>query len=169
MIGNALAYAATACLYLAIGGCAVYEGGLHQPRDYSQDQRSTATREQEGSAQDSSPAAEGSPAVQALLNQARALRDEENYPQAAAALERALRIEPRNPAVYAELAEVMLAQGLPDEAENLARRSNSLSAGDAQLRARNWMTIAAAMRARGDNANADAAERRAQQLRNLKR
>jgi len=57
--------------------------------------------------------------------------------QAAASLERALRIEPRNPRLWHELARVRLRQGDGAQAANLAARSNSFAGSDAQLRAAN--------------------------------
>jgi predicted Zn-dependent protease len=61
--------------------------------------------------------------------------------QAAASLERALRIEPRNPRLWHELARVRLRQGDAVQAANLAARSNSFAGSDAQLRAANQSII----------------------------
>ncbi len=60
---------------------------------------------------------------------------------AAASLERALRIEPRNPRLWHELARVRLLQGDRVQAETLAARSNTYAAGDAELRAANQRLI----------------------------
>jgi predicted Zn-dependent protease len=76
---------------------------------------------------------------------------------AAAALERALRIEPRNPRLWQELARVRLKQGDYAQAESVAARSNSWAGGDNRLRAENWRLIAQAREARGDTAGAQAA------------
>lgn len=76
---------------------------------------------------------------------------------AAAALERALRLEPRNPRLWQELARVRFKQGEYAQAESLAARSNSWAGGDRQLRAENWRLIAQAREARGDAAGAKAA------------
>lgn len=166
MLGNSLAYAAASCLFMAIGGCAVFQGSVSQP------QPATSQPATEGTRQDyevgSSPDHKASgPAVVALMKQAEQYLGEEQYQQAAAALERARRIEPKNPVIYSQLAAVMLAQEQPEAAENLARKSNSLAGRWPSLEARNWMTIARALRARGENASADAAERRANQLKKL--
>ena len=56
---------------------------------------------------------------------------------AAASLERALRIEPRNPRLWQELARVRLQQGDFVQAEQLAQRSNSWAGSDSALRAEN--------------------------------
>ncbi|MGW8183786.1 MAG: tetratricopeptide repeat protein, partial [Burkholderiales bacterium] len=69
----------------------------------------------------------------------------------------ALRLEPRNPRLWQELARVRLKQGEYAQAESLAARSNSWAGGDRQLRAENWRLIAQAREARGDAAGARAA------------
>jgi tetratricopeptide (TPR) repeat protein len=82
---------------------------------------------------------------------------------AAASLERALRIEPRNPRLWQELARVRLKQGDYAQAESTAARSNSWAGSDNALRADNWRIIAHARNARGDAEGArvalEAAER----------
>jgi Tfp pilus assembly protein PilF len=76
---------------------------------------------------------------------------------AAASLERALRIEPRNPRLWQELARVRLKQGQYAQAESVAARSNSWAGTDSALRADNWRLIAEAREARGDAEGARAA------------
>jgi predicted Zn-dependent protease len=80
---------------------------------------------------------------------------------AAAALERALRIEPENPALWHQLAQVRLAAGEPGRAERLAIRSNQLAGEQPRLVRANWQLIAEARRLRGDQAGAAAARDRA--------
>ena len=67
---------------------------------------------------------------------------------AAASLERALRIEPRNPRLWHELAQVRLRQADYTQAESLAARSNTYAGSDAELRAANQKIIAEARAAR---------------------
>ena len=62
-------------------------------------------------------------------------------PSAAASLERALRIEPRNPRLWQQLARVRLQQGDYAQAESTALRSNSFAGSDAGLRAENQQII----------------------------
>ena len=81
--------------------------------------------------------------------------------KAAASLERALRIEPRNAGIWYDLAQVRLHQHQYQQAESLATKSNSLAAGDNKLRARNWRLIAVSRRALGNNVGADEAEAQA--------
>jgi len=81
---------------------------------------------------------------------------------AAASLERALRISPRDPMVWHRLALVREQQGRYGQAEELAAKSNSLADGlETQLMRDNWQLIARCRRAVGDLAGARAAEARA--------
>jgi Flp pilus assembly protein TadD len=50
-----------------------------------------------------------------------------DYDRAAATLERAIRIDPRDPTLWVALGEVRLAQGRPDLAESLAIKAESLA------------------------------------------
>jgi len=96
-------------------------------------------------------------AIAGLLDGARADAASGRLASAAASLERALRIEPRNPRLWQELARVRLKQGEYAQAESTAARSNSWAGGDSALRAENWRLIAQAREARGDAAGARAA------------
>ena len=89
-------------------------------------------------------------AIAGLLDSARADAAAGRLPNAAASLERALRIEPRNPRLWQELARVRLRQGDYTQAENLAQRSNTWGGADNRLRAENWSLIAQSRQARGD-------------------
>jgi tetratricopeptide (TPR) repeat protein len=96
-------------------------------------------------------------AVAGLVETARADAASGNLAGAAASVERALRIEPRNPRLWHELARVRLKQGQYAQAENIAARSISLAGDDRALRAENWRLIAESRRARGDTEGAKAA------------
>jgi Tfp pilus assembly protein PilF len=96
-------------------------------------------------------------AIAGLMDSARGEYAAGNFPSAAASLERALRIEPRNPRLWHELARVRLKQGQYAQAESVAARSNSWAADDKALRTENWRLIAESRRARGDNEGAQAA------------
>jgi len=104
-----------------------------------------------------------SPAIASLMKDARAASDSGQPANAAALLERGLRIEPRNPRLWQELSRVRLDQKDWAQAESCAQRSTSWAAGDNALRFENWQLIAKAREARGDAAGAkaalDAAER----------
>lgn len=111
------------------------------------------------------PAAIENPAVASLMDGARADVAAGRLVNAAASLERALRIEPRNPRLWQELARVRLKQGDYAQAESVAARSSSWAGGDIRLRAENWRLIAQAREARGDAAGARAALEAAEQQR----
>jgi len=96
-------------------------------------------------------------AIAGLMETARAEAATGNLAGAAAALERALRIEPRNPRLWHELARVRIKQGQHAQAESVAARSNSWAGDDKALRAENWRLIAESRRARGDSEGAKAA------------
>jgi len=89
-------------------------------------------------------------AVAGLVDGARADAAAGRLANAAAQLERALRIEPRNPRLWQELARVRLKQGDYAQVEGTAARSNSWARDDPALRAENWRLIAEAREARGD-------------------
>jgi predicted Zn-dependent protease len=108
--------------------------------------------------------AQGTPAVVALLEDAGRQARSGSLDSAAAALERAVRIEPRNAAIWSRLAEVRLQQQLSPQAENLAKKSNTLAGRDTRLRARNWRIIARARQIAGDSAGAAEAEQQAAML-----
>lgn len=71
--------------------------------------------------------------------------------EAAATLERALRIEPRNPVTWHYLGQTALYQGRYQQVEALAAKSNSLAGGDVEFRARNDWLIGAARHAANKN------------------
>ncbi|MEN8264340.1 MAG: tetratricopeptide repeat protein [Nitrospirota bacterium] len=100
-------------------------------------------------------------AVVALLDKAHGQVSAGQLEKASASLERALRIEPRNPALWQELARVRLGQGQYRQAENLAAKSNALSRGNKRMRAENWRIIGQARTKRGDIQGAQAAFERA--------
>ena len=87
------------------------------------------------------PAIKENVAIAGLMQSARDDAAAGRLVQAAATLERALRIEPRNPRLWHELAKVRLRQGDGAQAANLAARSNSFAGSDSQLRAANQAII----------------------------
>ena len=104
-----------------------------------------------------SPPHKESVAVAGVMDTARSEAAAGNLANAAASLERAIRIEPRNPRLWHELARVRLKQGQYAQAESVAARSNSWAGDDRSLRAENWRLIAESRRARGDDEGARAA------------
>jgi predicted Zn-dependent protease len=96
------------------------------------------------------PAIKENVAIAGLMQNARADVAAGRLSNAAATLERALRIEPRNPRLWHELARVRLKQGEYAQAESVAARSNSWAGTDNTLRAENWRLIAQSRESRGD-------------------
>lgn len=101
-------------------------------------------------------------AVMALLRKSQNQSSAGQWEAAGASLERALRIEPRNPVLWQKLARVRLAQQDYPQAENLAAKSSALAGNDRRLRAENWRIIGEARSKRGDRAGAKAAFERAE-------
>jgi predicted Zn-dependent protease len=99
----------------------------------------------------------GNKAVIALLDQAQTDNDSGQREAAGASLERALRIEPRNPWLWLELAQVRLAEGQYEQAITLARKSNSFAGHQSRVQAANWQVIGKARVAQGDSAGAEQA------------
>jgi len=105
------------------------------------------------------------PAVVALLDTAEQQANAGDLEAAAASLERAIRIDPRNPVLWYHLGTVRLSQGDARAAEQMAVKSNSLSSGNRAQQSRNWSLIARARRAGNDEAGAQEADRKARALR----
>jgi tetratricopeptide (TPR) repeat protein len=101
------------------------------------------------------PAGKGSPhhigeipdagrAVATLLAKADKREEQAQWERAAALLERALRIEPRNARLWHRLAKIRLQQGRYAMAESLAQKSNALAKDDEELKQDNAELIEAA-------------------------
>ena len=118
-------------LLLVLGGCATAPGPEPVP------------------APEAPPARSESVAVAGLMEGARNDVAAGRLANAAASLERALRIEPRNPRLWHELALVRLKQGEYTQVESLAARSNSWAGSDSALRAENQRLIEQAREAAG--------------------
>lgn len=88
-----------------------------------------------------------SPAVLELSSNARQALSDRRFDEATQLLERAIRIEPRNGALWHELARVRFEQGDYEQAQQLATRSNALIDGGSALKARNDELIEAAREA----------------------
>ncbi|MDQ3564265.1 MAG: tetratricopeptide repeat protein [Pseudomonadota bacterium] len=113
----------------------------------------TAAAESKSARISMEPAASAvSRAVAALLRLARSQGEAGHGEQAAATLERALRIEPRNPWLWHRLAVLRLQQGYSDRAAELAKKSNLLARDHRRLLTGNLEVIQAA-RARISRSN----------------
>ena len=92
------------------------------------------------------------PVIVALVEEADAQRAAGELENAGDALERALRIQPRNARLWQRLAQLRLAQGEAVLAADLASKSSLLAAGDVALIAENEQLIASAQAQRRDGA-----------------
>ena len=105
-----------------------------------------------------------SQAVVALLDTADKRASAGELDNAAAVVERALRLEPQNPLLWQRLAKLRLQQGQFGQAVSLAAKSNSLAGENRQLQASNWETIAQAQEKLGNVAAARAAREKVRAL-----
>ncbi|AWQ82181.1 tetratricopeptide repeat family protein [Pseudomonas aeruginosa] len=99
--------------------------------------------------------------VLAMLTTAQQQQGSGDLNSAAASLERAQRIAPREPQVLYRLAQVRLAQGDAAQAEQVARRGLSYANGRPALQAGLWELIAQAREKQGDSAGAALARQKA--------
>jgi tetratricopeptide (TPR) repeat protein len=104
------------------------------------------------------------PAVTALLAEADRESSSGRWGSAAAAVERALNLEPKNAYLWHRFALLRLQQGNWQQAYVLANKSNSLIRNDPALKLGNWRVIAAAKRKLGNAAAADQAEEEIKKL-----
>lgn len=102
-----------------------------------------------------------SAAVMSLLDNADQMIKAEKLDAAASILERALNLDPRNPFIYQRLAALRLAQEEYDQAEQMARKSNSVAADNPFVKQDNWQLIARARQAANDDSGAQKAKTRA--------
>jgi len=104
------------------------------------------------------------PAVLSLYRKAQDALAAGRADQAEEQLERARRIEPRNPFIWQALAGAKLKLNQPDQAEEFANRSNDLSRGNPWVQNGNWRLIATARQQRGDSGGAVQAQNRADSI-----
>lgn len=104
------------------------------------------------------------PASKALVAQAQSYQASGDFPVAISTIERALRIEPRNPLLWIELGKVHQAAGNYKQAESTARKALSLASSDLKAQSAAWQLVARALRAQGKNQEAQMADARAYAL-----
>ena len=98
------------------------------------------------------------PMVEDLRQDAARLEREKKYPDAAAALDKALQVTPDDPSALQERAEIALLMGNPEQAESFARRGFEKGSKVGPLCRRHWATIEQARLVAGDAAGAQAAK-----------
>ena len=141
------------------------------PAPSSQQEREVDARVREPAKEDS----EGvqvfplqNPAVKELLADAGAAESSGDYGQAATLLERALRIQPRDPEILQSLAEVQLQLQDYEQALNFATRSYDIGPRVGEICSRNWRTIGVSREHLGDNPGSVQAEQKATACMNTK-
>ena len=108
------------------------------------------------------------PAVKSLLAEAREAEAAGDFDRAAVALERALRIQPRDPELLQQMAEVQLQKKDYEQALSFAIRSYDSGSRVGEICSRNWHTISVARENTGDRSGATEAKQRAGQCMNAK-
>jgi len=100
----------------------------------------------------------------ALVAQAHAQLASRNFINAASTIERALRIEPNNPLLWLEYAQVRLNEQSFFQAESLARKALMLGNGDPRTQSAAWRLIATSLRAQNKSNEAQQADAKADAL-----
>jgi tetratricopeptide (TPR) repeat protein len=108
------------------------------------------------------------PAVKQLTAQARVAERDGNLDQAGAFIERALRIEPRDPQLLQHMAEIKLQKADYQQALSFAVKSYDIGPRVGEICSRNWRTISVAREHLNDTDGANEAETRAGQCMNTR-
>lgn len=103
-----------------------------------------------------------SPVVGALVSAAKQNSQAGDLDSAAASIERAIRIEPRNATLFYKLALLRIKQAKPRLAEDLAKKSALLASTDNTLKKHCWLLIAHAREIQQDFAGAKEAREKAE-------
>jgi len=142
----------TGVIVQPVEGVPVFRPQQTQPLDDSRVQPTDADR---------ASSAVANPAVVALLDSARSDIGQGDLRSAQSRLERALRIAPRDPEVYFELADVQRQQGQYVQAEQVALRGVEVAEGQSLQLRRLWVLISLIRGDVGDQAGADRARQEA--------
>jgi len=108
------------------------------------------------------------PAVKQLIAQADGAEKAGQLDQAGAYIERALRIQPRDPQLLQQMAEIKLQKEDWQQALNFAQRSYDIGPRVGEICSRNWRTISVAREHLDDASGASDAARRATQCMNTR-
>jgi tetratricopeptide (TPR) repeat protein len=108
------------------------------------------------------------PAVKQLTAQAASAEKAGELDQAGGYLERALRIQPRDPQILQHMAEIKLQKKDYEQALNFARKSYDIGPRVGEICSRNWRTISVAREYLNDASGAREAEARAGQCMNTR-
>ena len=108
------------------------------------------------------------PAVRQLTAQAEGAERAGDLDQASGYLERALRIQPRDPQLLQHMAEIKLQEEDYQQALNFAVKSYDIGPRVGEICSRNWRTIGVAREHLNDVSGANEAEARASQCMNIR-
>ena len=165
MLGNALGYMATTCMVLLVGGCVFEAGSFRTDPAAAVSSQSGPRREDYNLESSENLKIKSGEAVTALIDASSAQANGGDIDKAAATLERALHLEPKNAYLYSRLSALRILQERYEEAEVLASKSNSLANRNARLQETNWRLIAEARSKLDDESGSAKATQRAKQLR----
>jgi predicted Zn-dependent protease len=98
-------------------------------------------------------------ATRSLLAAAETATEANNHSTAISYLERAVRLDPRNPQLWLRLSQAHLADGNLPAATQHARKALALGSRDPAITRSAWLQLAAIKDAQGDKAEADAIRR----------
>lgn len=108
------------------------------------------------------------PAVKQLVAQAKTAESAGNLDQATGLIERALRIQPQDPQLLQQMAEIKLQEADFQQALNFAVRSYESGPRVGEICSRNWRTISVARESLADLSGSVDAEARARQCMNTR-
>ncbi len=111
-----------------------------------------------------SPQRKMSPPVLALMTEADTYSEAGNLEAAVGKIQRALRIDSRNPLLLYKLAKIRLKQSRPGQAENLAKKAAILSDNNRRLKKQSWLLISEARKQQENYHGAKEALMKANQL-----
>ena len=115
---------------------------------------------QPGAGDSSTTAPQTTAATATLLAAAATASEAQNYNDAISYLERAVRIEPRNPKLWIELSDAHLASGNTNAANQHVRKAIALAGNDGELTRQAWLQLADVREAEGNLSEAKAIRRR---------
>jgi tetratricopeptide (TPR) repeat protein len=157
--------------WLAVLSAAVILGACAAPATVPEDDREVDTRVREPAQQDSAGVQVfplKNPAVEELVAQAHEAERAGRLDDAAVLLERAMRIQPRNPELLQHMAEVHLQKKDYEQALSFSVRSYDIGPRVGEICSRNWRTISVAREHLDDHKGASEAEHRAGRCMNTK-
>jgi len=147
-----------------LAACAARSPAPVEDREVEQRVRSPAREESEGV----QVFPLQNPAVQQLTDEARRAEYAGDYDQAALLLERAMRIQSRDPELMQHMAEIQIQKRDWEQALGFATRSFDIGPRVGEICARNWRTIGVAREHLDDPKGAREAEQRAGQCMNTR-